>query len=126
MMSRDDHPVTRSDLERSHLEIAKTVSNYGSEVKKNNDEIIDLKRLVKDFIDRADKVLDAHEQDIEDLKESDTEIRSTFKGGKWVASVSAVVIIGLIGTITTFGYKIYLKDLDAITYKIDKIQAQTK
>lgn len=125
-MSKDDYPITKSDLDRSHSAIAKTVSAYGSEVKKNNDEIIDLKRMVKDFIDRADKVLDANERDIDDLKKSDTEIRSTFNGGKWMASVSAVIILGLIGTITTLGYNIYLRDLEAITVKIDKIQAQTK
>jgi hypothetical protein len=113
-------------VELSHLALAKTVSDFGAVVANNNNEIIDLKRLVKDFIVRADKMLDDHEQRIGKLKDSDTEIRSSFRSGKFVASIAAVVVIGLIGTITTLGYNIYLRDLLAINVKIDKIQAQTK
>lgn len=113
-------------VELSHLALAKTVSDFGAVVSKNNEEIIDLKRMVKDFIVSANKMLDEHERQIDKLKESDTKIKAAFDSGKFVAGVAAFIVIALMGTITTLGYNIYLKDLLAINVKIDKIQAQTK
>lgn len=122
----NDREYLEKKIEASHQAIAKTVSDFGAVVANNNNEIIDLKRLVKDFIVRADKMLDDHEQKIDKLKESDTKIKAAFDSGKFVASVAAFIVIALMGTITTLGYNIYLKDLLAINVKIDKIQAQTK
>lgn len=121
---KDDYLLQK--IEASHQAIAKTVSDFGAIVNNNNNEIIDLKRLVRDHVEKVDKILESHERAIKELEKSDTDIRATFKGGKWMAGIAATVVLGLIGTISMLGYNIYLRDLLAINVKIDAIQAQTK
>lgn len=129
----NDREYIDKRIEASHLALAKTVSDFGAVVSNNNNEIIDLKRVVKDFIIRADKMLDKHDEQIDALEKSDVDIRSTFKGGKWMAGIATTVILSLISTIGVLGYNnltarlaVFTENISIINVKIDKIQAQTK
>jgi len=121
----DDHYIKRTDLEASHSAIAKTVSAYGDAISKNNNEIIDLKRLVKDYIEKADSMLIKHDDSINTLKTSDTEIRSTFKGAVWIGSVligAIMVMGGFIVTEWSSNYDDRLKKIEEErTQTLDKV-----
>lgn len=114
MKSLDDINVIvekmESKFELSHQATAKTISDFGYIISNTKDEVIELKTLLKDFILRTDKVIEIHENSIDELKKSDTEIRSAFKGGKWIAGIAVVIIIALGGSITTMWANAYYKD----------------
>jgi len=82
-------------LESSHQAIAKTVSDFGAAVSKNNDEIIDLKRLVKDFTIYSKEMLDSHDKSIKALDEAKTTIFSSVKT-LWFVIPTVVVLSGII------------------------------
>jgi len=88
-------------IEDSHQSIAKTVSDFGAIVNHNNDEIVDLKRLVKDHVEKVDKILDSHEDSISNLTEAKTTIFSSIATTKWVASILFTVIVAMGGFIVT-------------------------
>lgn len=88
-------------IEDSHRAIAKTVSDFGSIVNNNNNEIVDLKRLVRDHVEKVDKILDSHEESIKDLTQAKTTIFSSIATTKWVASVLFTVIVAMGGFIIT-------------------------
>ena len=88
-------------LATAYQPLSKTISDLGSIVKGNNNEIIDLKRLVKDHIDVVNKKLDSHDTSIEDLTEAKTTIFSSIATTKWVASVLFTVIVAMGGFIIT-------------------------
>lgn len=111
-MMSDDRIITKIEL--SHQSLAKTVSDFGAIVNLNNNELIELKTIVKDFIKNTEQILDKHESEIENLKSSDIEVRSVFKSGKWVAGIASFIVIGLIGTITTLGSITYHSNLKSL------------
>lgn len=113
-------------LATAYQPLAKVVSDLGGSLHKIETIVIRQETKFEDYMVQVTKMLENHEKSIKALEESDTDIRSTFKGGKWVAGLSAVLVLGLMGTISTLFYNIYIRDLLAINVKIDTIQAQTK
>jgi len=113
-------------LATAYQPLTKVVSDLGASLQKIERVVIRQETKFEDYIAQVTKMLENHEKSIDALEKSDTDIRSTFKGGKWVAGVSAVMFLGLVGTISTLFYNIYIRDLLAINVKIDTIQAQTK
>lgn len=113
-------------LATAYQPLAKVVSDLGGSLHKIETIVIRQETKMEDYMAQVTKMLEAHEKSIKDLEESDTDIRSTFKGGKSIAGISASLFLILIGTIFTLFYNIYVRDLLAINVKIDTIQAQTK
>lgn len=110
-----------SKFELSHQATAKTISDFGSGVDKlktqvaeMNSQLVELKTLLKDFTEHTTKILDMHDCDIKTLRTSDTEIRSMFRGGKWIASIAIVVILGLGGFITRIWASTYYTDQEEL------------
>lgn len=123
---KDDRPLRKSDLDASHSSIAKTVSEFGAIVNKNNAEIIDLKRLVKDYIERADrrmdgqdKKMDSHDDSIRDLNEAKTTIFTSVK-------VTRLVAGSLIGVIIVMGGFIISTWSTSYNDRLDKIELDRK
>lgn len=85
--------------------LAKTVSDFGAEIKKNNDEIIDLKRLVKDFTVYSKEMIDSHDRSIKALDEAKTTIFTSVKA-LWIF---VPVAIGLAG----FGIKQWANNFES-------------
>lgn len=100
---KDDYFLKK--LESSHQAIAETVSAYGAEVKKNNDEIIDLKRLVKDFTVYSKEMIKSHDDSIKALDEAKTTIFTSVKA-LWIF---VPVVIGLAG----FGIKQWANNFES-------------
>lgn len=118
---KDDRPLRKSDLDASHSVIAKTVSDFGAIVNKNNAEIIDFKRLVKDYIERADKKMDSQDEKIssqdkkiETLNEAKTTIFSSIKTTKFIGGLLITVIITMGGFIISTWSNGYNDRLDKI------------
>lgn len=112
----------RDIIESSHQSIAKTVSDYGSEIKKNNDKIIELQTTLADFIKTTNKVIDKHEDSIDTLTKSDTEIRSAFNSAKWVAGGSIGIILLLGGTVSGLTLYAYNQDLSNVNDKVKELE----
>lgn len=112
----------RDIIESSHQSIAKTVSDYGSEIKKNNDKIIELQTTLADFIKTTNKVIDKHEESIDVLSKSDTEIRSAFNSAKWVAGGSIGIILLLGGTVSGLTLYAYNQDLSNVNDKVKELE----
>lgn len=121
MKSLDDINVIVQKMENkfelSHQATAKTISDFGgvindtkSEVNNTRNDIVELKTIVKDFITRTDKVIDGHEKSIDTLAKSDTEIRTAFKTGRYVAGLAMFVILSLGATITGLWANAYHSD----------------
>lgn len=123
-LNQEENLINKVEL--SHLAISKTISDYGDQIRKNNNEIIELKTIVKDFIKHSEKLLDSHENKIGNLEISDTEIRSAFKSGKWVAGLASIIVISLIGTITTMGVTAYNGAVNGLDEKINKIEIKNE
>ena len=79
-------------IEDSHQAIAKTVSDFGAIVNNNNNEIVDLKRLVKDHVEKVDKILDSHDTSIKNLDEAKTTIFTSVKT-LWIV-IPVIVVLG--------------------------------
>lgn len=82
-------------LATAYQPLAKTVSDFGAAISKNNDEIIDLKRLVKDFTTYSKEMLDSHDNSIKSLNEAKTTIFSSVKM-LWLIIPTVVVLSGII------------------------------
>lgn len=93
----DDYLLRK--IEDSHQAIAKTVSDFGAIVSNNNNEIVDLKRLVKDHVEKVDKILDSHDKSIKSLDEAKTTIFTSLTTTKKVAGVLLAIIISMGGFI---------------------------
>ncbi len=109
----DDYLLRK--IEDSHQAIAKTVSDFGAIVSNNNNEIVDLKRLVKDHVEKVDKILDSHDNSIKVLDEAKTTIFSSIATTKWVASLLLTVITAMGAFIVTswsHGYDERLKKIE--------------
>ena len=86
----DDYFIRK--IEDSHQAIAKTVSDFGEIVNNNNNEIVDLKRLVKDHVEKVDKILDSHDTSIKNLDEAKTTIFTSVKT-LWIV-IPVIVVLG--------------------------------
>lgn len=110
----NDREYLLQKIEASHLAIAKTVSDFGAVVSNNNNEIIDLKRLVSDHVEKVDKILDSHENSIKTLDEAKTTIFSSIATTKWVAGLLLTIIVTMGGFIVTSWSQTYNERLDKI------------
>jgi hypothetical protein len=106
-------------IEDSHQAIAKTVSDFGAIVNNNNNEIVDLKRLVKDHVEKVDKILDSHDNSIKVLDEARTTIFSSIATTKWVASL-------LLTVITSMGAFIIISWSNGYDERLSKMEAESK
>jgi len=135
MKSLDDINIIVEKMENkfelSYQAAAKTISGFGDGVNKlstqvveMNSQIVELKTMLKDFVEHTNKILDVHDNDLKTLRASDTEIRSAFKSGKWVAGIAIFIILGLGGTITTLWANIYTSDQEDIKKVIESHEAK--
>lgn len=99
--------------------LAKTVSDLGAVLAKNNNELIDLNRLVKDHVDKVDKILDSHEGSIKKLDEAKITIFSSISTTKWVAGVLLTIIMSMGGFIITTWSRSYDE-------RLNKVEAEKK
>lgn len=113
----DDYLLRK--IEDSHQAIAKTVSDFGAIVSNNNNEIVDLKRLVKDHVEKVDKILDSHDNSIKVLDEAKTTIFSSIATTKWVASLLLTIITAMGAFIVTSWSKGYDE-------RLSKMEAESK
>jgi len=81
--------------------LTKSVSDLGASVKKNNDEVVDLKRMFKDHAEKVDKMLDSHEDAIVTLNKDKTIVTTSIKNIRFFAIILATVITTLGGYIVT-------------------------
>lgn len=99
-------------IELSHQAVSKTVSGYGSELKRVSSDISEVKTKLEIFI-----------EEVKDDKKRISELEKfepSLKGAKWAGGVAMVVIIALIGTITTVGAYAYNNDIGSITTELNK------
>ena len=99
-------------LATAYQTLAKTVSEFGAAISKNNDEIIDLKRLVKDFTTYSKEMLDSHDNSIKSLDEAKTTIFSSVKM-LWLIIPTVVVLSGIIINQWTNNYDERLNKMEA-------------
>lgn len=99
-------------LATAYQPLAKTVSEFGAAISKNNDEIIDLKRLVKDFTTYSKEMLDSHDNSIKSLDEAKTTIFSSVKM-LWLIIPTVVVLSGIIINQWTNNYDERLNKMEA-------------
>lgn len=81
--------------------LTKSVSDLGASVKKNNDEVVDLKRMFKDHAEKVDKMLDLHETAIVALNKDKTILTTSIKNIRYFAIILGTVITTLGGYIVT-------------------------
>lgn len=101
-------------LATAYQPLAKTVSDFGAIISNNNNEIVDLKRLVKDHVEKVDKILDSHDNSIKVLDEAKTTIFSSIATTKWVASLLLTIITAMGAFIVTSWSKGYDERLNKI------------
>lgn len=118
---KDDYPIRKSDLDRSHSAIAKTVSDFGDKINKTNIALNSVETKLSDFIERIDKKMDSQDKEIDShdisirsLDEAKTTIFTSVKVTRWVAGSLISIIIVMGGFIISTWSKSYDDRLDKI------------
>lgn len=106
-------------IEDSHQAIAKTVSDFGDKVNKSNITIASIDTKLGDFIDRIDKKIATHDNDIDTLKEAKTTIFTSISTTKFVAG-------SLFAIITVMGGYIITTWTNTFDTRLNKIESERK
>lgn len=94
-------------------------SQFWGEVKS---EMKDLKGEVKEIKDSFTTWQKEQDAKIDDLEDAKTDIKSSFKGAKWIGGGAIGIILVLVGTISKIGYSYYVKDLSGIEKDIAAVK----
>lgn len=117
---------------KSHAALSQSISNWGSELKKNSDNIqrlavtqavqTEILNEIKSKICDHEEKEAAVEKNVAELNNSDLEIKTSFKTFKWVGGIAAFVILGLIGTITGLATYAYTGDNDTQAEQVKSVK----
>lgn len=103
-----------SDLSKLTDKIDASHKDFNENIRMIREDIVELKTLFKGFSTKQQN----HEDRINCLEETSTEVVSSFEGAKYTLGIASVVILGLIGTITAITVYAYQNDIKSVDAKI--------
>ena len=109
--------IIRDIVGQSHQSIANVQSNSVADIKtilavhtEKLDNIVNYQKIQNGNVARAVSDIEEDRNKIDTLNQESTEIKSSFRSFKWVAGIASMIILTLIGTITTLSLYVYAKD----------------